>query len=182
MGREKAKNKRRRRKPIALRYGREINYKTGEGMNLDTLFLSCRVDDDTYVRYLREFEEQQRHGVGNRAFARIVDGKTYYEMSDKKDYFYKGMLFEDTSIYHPFDDVCEIAAEHLPMPDYRSLAVREIEKCNGSVLYPNYGEVSVEGERWMPSGSMTMPPPDSPFDESLDDYLKRVEEHPQSAL
>ncbi|MBO6031719.1 MAG: hypothetical protein J6Q22_09620 [Prevotella sp.] len=151
-------------------------------MNLDTLFLSGRIDDATYMRYLREFEEQQRHGRGRKAIARIVDGKTYYEMSDKEDYFYGGLNFDDWCLYHPFEDVCDAAAEHLPVPDYSTLVIREVEKCNGMRWIPCCGWQSDEGERWMPSGSMTMPPTDPSFEEFLDDYLNRVEEHPQSAL
>ena len=178
----KRKKKRGIHQPMSERYGREIRYSTGEGMNIDTLFLKGRIDDDTYIRYLREFGEQQRHGVGHRAIARIVDGKVYYEMSDKKDYFYGGFSFDDWCLYHPIEDVYDEAAAHLPMPDYRNLVVRELEKSRGERRVSYCGWVSVVGERWMPSGSMTMPPPDCPFDESLDDYLKRVEEHPKSVL
>ena len=161
------------------RYGRQISYKSGEGMNLDTLFLSGRIDDATYIRYLREFEEQQRHGRGRKAIARIVDGKTYYEMSDKEDYFYGGMNFDDWCLHHPFEDVCDAAAEHLPIHDYRNDIIRET--ASGRIVrnIAYNAPIAVHGERWMPSGSMTMPPPDSPFDESLDDYLKGEEEHPQ---
>ena len=169
-------------KTLSDRYGREICVKSGEGMSLDTLFLSGRIDVDTYFRYLLEFNEQQRRGVGCKANAKIVDGKMYYEMSDKKDYFFGGLHFDDWCIYHPFEEVCDEAANHLPLPDYRNLVVREVEKSHDMIFIPYSGMISVEGERWMPSGSMTMPPLDSPFDESLDDYLKRVEEHPQSAL
>ena len=164
------------------RYGRQISYKSGEGMNLDTLFLSGRIDDATYIRYLREFEEQQRHGRGRKAIARIVDGKTYYEMSDKEDYFYGGLNFDDWCLYHPFEDVCDAAAEHLPIHDYRNDIIRET--ASGRIVrnIAYNAPIAVHGERWMPSGSMTMPPPDSQFDESLDDYLKGVEERPQTAL
>lgn len=179
----------RRRKPHrrkgnhqSQRLVRKFNRKSGEGMSIDTLFLQGRIDDATYTRYLREFEEQQRHGTGYKAIARIVDGITYYEMTDKRDYFYEGMNFDDWCLYHPFEDVCDAAAEHLPVPDYRTFVIREVEKCKGMRWIPYNGWDTADGERWMPSGSMTMPPPDSPFDESLDDYLKRVEEHPQSAL
>lgn len=164
------------------RYGRQISFKSGEGMSIDTLFLQGRIDEYTYTRYLREFEEQQRHGTGHKAIARIVDGITYYEMTDKQDYFYGGIPLTDPCLHHPFEDVCNAAAEHLPVPDYRTHVIREVEKCKGMRWIPYNGWDTADGERWMPSGSMTMPPPESPFDESLDDYLKRVEEHPQSAL
>ena len=161
---------------------RKFNRKSGEGMSIDTLFLQGRIDDATYTRYLREFEEQQRHGIGHKAIVRFIDGKPYYEMTDKEDYFYRGLTFDDLSILHPIEDIYDVAAEHLPIPDYRTFVIREVEKCKGMRWIPYNGWDTADGERWMPSGSMTMPPPDSPFDESLDDYLKRVEEHPQSAL
>ena len=172
----------RKGKPLSERYGRKISFKSGEGLNIDTLFLSGRLDADTYYRYLREFAEQQRHGTGCKAYAKIVGGKTYYEMSARKDYFYGGLHFDDWCLSHPFEDVCDDAAEHLPIPDYRTLVIREVEKCKGMRWIPYNGWDTADGERWMPSGSMTMPPPESPFDESLDAYLKRVEEHPQSVL
>lgn len=164
------------------RYGRQISFKSGEGMSIDTLFLQGRIDEYTYTRYLREFEEQQRHGTGHKAIARIVDGITYYEMTDKQDYFYGGIPLTDPCLHHPFEDMCDAAAEHLPVPDYRTLVIREVEKCKGMRWIKYNGWDTADGERWMPSGSMTMPPADSPFDESLDDYLKRVEEHPKTAL
>ena len=156
---------------------RNFNTVTGDGMNIDTLFLQGRIDDYTYTRYLREFERQQLHGRGHKAHARVVNGITYYEMSDKEDYFLLP-AYDQTFLEHPIEDEFDAAAAALPIPDYRNMVVRETE--GGKFLFYNaYGCFeTVEGERWMPSGSMSMPPPDSPFDESLDDYLKRVEEAP----
>ena len=150
--------------------------KSGEGMNLDTLFLQGRVDTDTYARYLREFEEQQRHGRGRKAYATVVDGVLYYEMSDKEDYFYGGMPFTDFVVHHPYEEVCDFAAEHLPLPDLRNSVIRETKR--GRLLRTTaYGSWEwVEGERWMPSGTVSPTPPDSPFDDALDDYLKTLEE------
>ena len=169
-------------KPRFERYGREIDFKSGEGMNLDTLFLQGRVDEYTYTRYLREFDRQQRHGVGYKAIAHIVGGKTYFEMSDKKDYFYGGLNFDDWCLYHPIEEVFQAAADRLPLPDYRHMVMREIEKSNDMRWIPHWGWESVVGERWLATGSMTMPPDDSALDESLDDYLKRVENSPEDSL
>lgn len=164
--------------------GKRMGYcrKSGGGMNIDTLFLQGRIDPDTYARYLREFGEQQRHGKGHKAYATLVDGVIYYEMSAKEDYFYGGMPFEDCCLHHPFEEVCGLAASMLPLPDLTKAVVRETEGGRLERWIPHNGWDTADGERWMPSGSMTMPPPDSPFDESLDDYLKRVEECPQDTL
>lgn len=157
---------------------RRIGYsrKSGEGMNLDTLFLQGRIDPDTYARYLREFEEQQRHGRGRKAYATVVDGVLYYEMSDKEDYFYGGMPFTDFVVHHPYEEVCDFAAEHLPLPDLRNSVIRETKR--GRLLRNTaFGCWEwVEGERWMPSGTVSPTPSDSPFDDALDDYLKTLEE------
>lgn len=166
-------------KGIGERKGtRRLGYsrKSGEGMNLDTLFLQGRVDPDTYARYLREFEEQQRHGKGRKAYATVVDGVLYYEMADKEDYFYGGMPFEDLVLHHPYEEVCDFAAEHLPLPDLRNSVIRETER--GRLLRTTaYGCWEwVEGERWMPSGTVSPTPSDSPFGDALDDYLKTLEE------
>ena len=151
-------------------------------MSIDTLFLQGRIDDATYTRYLREFEEQQRHGIGHKAIVRFIDGKPYYEMTDKEDYFYRSMNFDDWCLNHPFEDVCDAAAEHLPIHDYRNDVIRETASGRMVRNIAYNAPIAMHGERWMPSGSMTMPPLDSPFEETLDDYLKRVEEHPQNAL
>ena len=168
----KKKRKRSRRgnhQPISERYGREINFATGEGMNLDTLFLKGRVDADTYSRYLREFEEQQRLGIGHKAYARILDGKVYYEMSEREDYFYEGMGFDDWCLYHPLEEICAMANERLPVPDFRNSLIRE--------LPPDKGYVSNEGkEGWGICGSIGAPMSDSAFEESLDRYLKYIED------
>lgn len=157
--------------PISERYGREINYTTGEGMNLDTLFLKGRVDEDTYMRYLREFARQQRHGTGHKAYARIVDGKVYYEMSQRKDYFYGGMIPEDWCLHHPFEEVCAMADEHLPLPDFRNSDVRE--------LPPFKGNVSNDGQDdWGICGSLESTMSDAAFEEKLDRYLKTIEDTP----
>ena len=165
-------------KGIGERKGtRRLGYsrKSGNGMNIDSLFLQGRIDPDTYARYLREFERQQRYGKGKRAYAVVVDGVLYYEMSDKEDYFFGGMPISDPVVHHPFDEICDCAAERLPLPDYRNSVIRETE--HGRMLRTTaFGCWEwVEGERWMPSGSVSPTPPDSPFEDALDDCLKELE-------
>lgn len=171
MQKRRKRSRRGKHQPISERYGREINFATGEGMNLDTLFLKGRVDADTYSRYLREFEEQQRHGTGHKAYARVVDGKIYYDMSEREDYFYRGMVFDDMFFCHPFEDICAIADEHLPLPDFRNSVVRE--------LPPFKGNVSNEGQDdWGICGTLESPMSDSDFEEKLDRYLESIEDAP----
>lgn len=58
-----------------------------EGIKVDTLFLNGTMDCDTYYRYLRDYAKQiRRHGVGNRAFGTIENGKVGYIFTDRKDY------------------------------------------------------------------------------------------------
>ena len=171
MQKRRKRSRRGKHQPISERYGREINFATGEGMNLDTLFLKGRVDADTYARYLREFEEQQRHGTGHKAYARVVDGNIYYEMSEREDYLYKGMGFDELFLHHPYEDICAIADEHLPLPDFRNSVVRE--------LPPFKGNVSNEGQDdWGICGTLESPMSDSDFEEAIDRYLKSIEEAP----
>ena len=148
---------------------------TGEGMNIDTLFLQGRIDDATYTRYLREFERQQMHGRGHKAYARIVDGRTYYEMSDKEDYFHL-LGYDQFFLTHPIEDVFAVAAAALPIPDYRNSVVRETEGGKVAVWNGYGGFETVDAERWMPSGFVSPTVADSPFEDALDDCLKAVED------
>lgn len=169
MQKRRKRSRRGNPQPISERYGREINYATGEGMNLDTLFLKGMVDEYTYTRYLREFEVQQRHGTGRRAYARVVDGKIYYEMSERDDYFYGGMVLDDLFHRHPFEDICAMADEHLPLPDLRNSVVRELPPFKGNVS----NDVKHD---WVICGSIESPMSDADFEEKLDRYLKSIED------
>ena len=171
MQKKRKSGRRGKHQPISERYGREMDYATGEGMNIDTLFLKGMVDEDTYARYLREFARQQRHGTGHKAYARVVDGKIYYEMSEREDYFYGGMGFDDLFHRHPFEEICAMANEHLPVPDFRNSDVRE--------LPPFKGNVSNDGQDdWGICGSIESPMSDAAFEEKLDRYLKTIEDTP----
>lgn len=145
-------------------------------MSLDTLFLSGRIEIETYCRYLREFERQQRHGFGHKAYARIVNGKTYYEMSDKEDYFYGGIPMFDPIIGHPFGYIQSSVEEHCPIHDYRKDIVRGVERGGGSGSESYSGWANTSVTSWADVGGMDAADVKDEWETVLDGYLSSIEE------
>ena len=155
----------------ASRWGRRVSWKNGEGMNIDTLFIRGRIDIDTYLRYLQEYERQTRHGKGHKAIGTIVDGKLTYRMTDREDYFNPRDPFTPLPLFDTSpDELAELFTSMDFTPDHRNLVVREVE--DGGSTWSKYVGVTREPykENWLAVGSVSSKPVDLPQD-ALEDWL-----------
>ena len=151
-------------------------HSNGEGMNLDTLFLRGTISPDLYCRYLGEYAEQTRSlGKGRIAVGRIVDGRMYYEMTDRDDYFYG----YDSSRYECTMPPSETELERLGrsvdgdwQPDYRNAVVRAIDKADTPVYVPSVGAST----SWAVCGHDQTPYPTDEDGQRLDGLLRAMEE------
>ena len=162
-----------------LRWGRRISFKDGEGMNLDTLFIRGRVDVDTYLRYLLEYERDMRTGRGRRAVGTLVDGRMSYRMTDRKDYFYEDGRNAPLPILDSSPEEIEelmggLNDEHLP--DFPNSVVREVEDC-GEIWNPSTGYCrELRRQNWLAVGQVSPPMQGNPFEDALDDWLGSLED------
>lgn len=162
---------------VVSRWGRRVSWKNGEGMNIDTLFLRGRIDIDTYLRYLQEYERQTRHGKGHKAVGTIVDGKLYYKLTDKEDNNYNPLFGRPEDMLPSVEEVEDAVSAILPpAPDYRNAVVREVER--GSCLFyvPYEGEFSTPNSNWAVCGHDGTPSLDDGDEQCLDGLITALED------
>ena len=155
-------------------------HSNGEGMNLDTLFLRGTLDLDLYCRYLREYSRQsRRRGKGCIAVGRIVNGRMYYEMTDRSDYPYRSDNFCYDGMTLPSDNELEQLGRSFDgnwQPDYRNSVVRAIDKADTPVHVPYVGDFNLPSTSWAVCGHDQTPYPDDENGQRLDGLLKDMEE------
>lgn len=174
---DKRKGKR-KGKPHAA-HKRHYSTVTGEGVNVDRLFVRGLMDGDTYLRYLREYDVQTRHGKGLVAIGEIRDGKLAYRMTRQEDRFYAPYYDFSLTEFASQPNVAALDSMLGDPPDYRRMMLQERtyppidEFCNA--IFGKRGDA----DTWDITGES--------FDSSLadidemplDSYLRMMEDCPQ---
>ena len=154
---------------------RKFSKVTGEGINIDRLFVRGMVDVDTYLRYLHEYDIQTRHGNGLVAIGQLRNGRLDYAMTRQKDYFYDRVYDSLSEPSSPQN--MELVADFLgDPPDYRTMLLRERsdapldDLCNA--LYGTAGTM----ESWAIVGGTTDTSLADVPEEPIDGYLRTLED------
>lgn len=153
-------------------------HSNGEGMNLDTLWVTGRLDPDTYLHYLRQYERQTRRGCGCKGYGSVVNGRIYPKMSKTEDNHFMGFMGEVSSLSKNEIDELSDTADRLygQPPDYRRAVVRAIDKADTPVHVPYVGDFNLPSTSWAVCGHDQTPYPDDDDGQRLDGLLKDMEE------
>lgn len=120
--------------------------KTGEGVNIDRLFVRGKIDVDTYLRYLGEYERQMRHGKGKIAEGVLADGELYYRMTTKEDTFYPDN-YPHLAVPPSPKEMQEFLRGRQPKPVRMTGCFRQVHDVSG--------QVDCQGETWDATGTMS---------------------------
>lgn len=171
------RKKHRKGKPNAA-HRRHYSTRTGEGVNIDRLFIRGLIDDETYIRYLREYDRQTRQGQGLVAIGEIRNGKLAYRMTGQADRFYD--TYFDSSVLELTSPQSSALVDSVlgKPPDYRRMMLQE-RKCHTMRDFCNAVYGKSDSGTWDIAGETEDLRLADDDETTLDSYLRKIEENEQ---